>query len=184
MKMLWAGAGLAGLLLFTGPAAAEPSAVERQVRTLLRAPEAVPSAEEWKRMGPAAEEALRKVALDESALALVRGRAASALVLFKSAGAKQTLVALATDPKQPWLVRGKAARSLAVAYGDESVEIIAPLLSDTMPRLREAAVKALGLVDTAKSRAALGARASVESDSHLRGLIQATLKRAGNGGAR
>jgi hypothetical protein len=171
--------GLTLVLALAAPAAqAAPSAkLTRQVHTLLNAPEHVPSAAEWQKLGPDAAEVLRSVALDEKTLLLRRGRAATALAYFPSTDSKAALVALVGADRVPWLLRGKAAGALAAAWRAEALAPLAPLLAHDHKRLREAAVKAVGLVETDEARALLEARLAKEKNDSLKKLIQATLAR-------
>jgi HEAT repeat protein len=161
-------------------ATASPSATTtRRVSTLLAAPEHVPDAAEWQRLGPEAADELRAIARDERALVLRRGRAVTALAHFPNVATHQTLVALVRDERAPWLLRGKAAQSLASAYPAEAIEHLAPLLAHPETRLREAAIKAVGSLESAESRAALATRADVESKPYLVALIRDSLSRGG-----
>jgi HEAT repeat protein len=178
--------GLTFSLALALPASAAPSAkVEQQVQVLLSAPEHVPTAAEWQKLGPDAADVLRTVALDSKTLVLKRGRAAAALGFFKSESSKQVLIAIAADTKAPWLLRGKAARTLASSWQNESLPVVQPLFSSDNKRRRAAAVKALGLVPTKESRQLLTSRSKVEKDAYVRDLIAQTLERvAPKGGSR
>ena len=183
MKRILIGLTLALALSATATVSAEPSAkVQRQVHTLLNAPEHVPSAAEWQRLGPDAAEVLVNVLVDGKTLALKRGRAASALAHFASETSKQALVTVVGDGDAPWILRGKAARTLAVSYQGDALVHVAPLLGADHKRLREAAIKAVGLVKVKQSRSLLEGRLSAEKDKYLRGLIETTLKRLAKGG--
>jgi hypothetical protein len=185
------GAALAltvSLTLSVDGAAAPSVKVTKQVHVLLNAPEHVPSAQEWKDLGPDAAEVLRGVALNKKALVLKRGRAAIALTNFKSSESKTVLAQLVSDSNGYWLLRGKAAYAMATSFGSESLSHIQPLLDHDNTRMREAAVKAVGLVKTKESKTLLEARLKVESEKHIRTLINATViklsKEIAKGGAK
>jgi hypothetical protein len=155
--------------------AAAPAKVTKQVHVLLNAPEYVPSAQEWKALGPDAAEVLREVALDKKVLVLKRGRAAIALTNFKNADSKAVLTQLVANDKVHWILRGKAAYSMATSFGSASLAHVEPLLAHKNHRMREAAVKAVGLVKTKESKALLEARLKIESKKHIRALLTVTV---------
>lgn len=177
MKRFLIGMTLALALAAPNAMAAPSEKVTQQVHTLLSAPEDVPSAAEWQKLGTDAAEVLRTIALDEKTLVVKRGRAAVALQYFKSDASQQTLVTLVQNDKAFWLLRGKAARSLVVSYGDAALTHVQPLLAHDSKRLREEAIKAVGLVASEQSRAVLTARLPQEKSDHLKGLIRDTLSR-------
>jgi len=156
--------------------AASPE-VEQQVMTLLRAPDTKATEADFKAIGPEVDDALRDIAMDKKRLVGHRGRALEALVYFKSAETRQVLETLTADAKQYWVVRGRAARTLALSYQKDALGSIAPLLNDKSKRVREAAIKAVGMVPVAESSALLKARLPEESSKYLEGLIKKTLTR-------
>ncbi len=184
MKRFLLGMTLALALAAPNANAAPSEKVTQQVHTLLSAPEDVPTPAEWQKLGSDAAEVLRTIALDEKTLVVKRGRAAVALQYFKSDASKQTLVSLVQNDKAFWLLRGKAAKSLVIGYGDAALPHVQPLLGHDHKRLREEAIKAVGLHASAQSRAALSARLPHEKNKHLESLIRETLARLSKGGSR
>jgi HEAT repeats len=177
MKRSLMGITLAVALLAPAAAHAASAKVTQRVMTLLTAPDTTATATDWKAIGPEAEEALRDIALDGKKLALHRGRALTALVHFKSVASRQALEAVAADAKTPWVARGKAANTLAKSYGADALSSIAPLLSHSHKRMREAAIKAVGLVRAPASKTLLNSRLAQEKNDYLKGLIKTTLTR-------
>lgn len=156
--------------------AASPE-VEQQVMTLLRAPDTKATEADWKAIGPEVDDALRDIAANDKVLAGHRGRALEALVYFKSAETRKVLETLAGDAKQFWVVRGRAARTLVLSYQKGALEKVAPMLNDSNKRVREAAIKAVGMVRDPQSTALLKARLPKEQSKYLKGLIDETLAR-------
>ncbi|HHH30188.1 MAG TPA: HEAT repeat domain-containing protein [Polyangiaceae bacterium] len=156
--------------------AASPE-VEQQVMTLLRAPDTEATEADWKAIGPEVDDALRDIAMNKKVLAGHRGRALEALVYFKSAETRKVLETLAADGKQFWVIRGRAARTLALSYQKDALSHIAPLLDEDNKRVREAAIKAVGMVRAAESSALLKARLPKEKSKYLERLIDETLTR-------
>ena len=178
MKRFLAGLTLALAIAVPASGAAAPSAkTTRHVHILLNAPEHVPTAAEWQGLGSDASEVLASVALDKKTLVLKRGRAATALMYFKTAASKQALTSIVTDAKSSLLLKGKAARSLAVSYQADALTHIEPMLSHDNKRMREVAIKAIGLVPASRSASMLRARLDKEKNDHLRGLLSATITR-------
>jgi hypothetical protein len=176
------------LLALAVPATADaaPSAqVTRQVNTLLSAPEYIPTAADWTKLGDEAGEVLISVVSNDKATALKRARAASALVHFKGDAAKQALSQIVNDDKAYWLLRSKSALALAISYQGDALGAISPLLGHDNKRMREGAIKALGEVDTAASKQLLQSRRAAEKSSYLKDLIDTTLTRMNaKGGAK
>lgn len=161
----------------TSTAAAASPEVEQQVMTLLRAPDTEATEADWKAIGSEVDDALREIATDKKVLAGHRARAVEALVYFQSAETRKVLETLAGDAKQFWVVRGRAARTLVLSYQKGALGHVAPLLNDDNKRVREAAIKAVGMVRDAQSTALLKARLPKEQSKYLRSLIDETLAR-------
>lgn len=177
MKRLLTTMGVALALTFSVGAQADPSPeVRERVNMLLRAPEYTGSEADWKAIGPDAAEVLRDVVVDDHQLVSRRGRAAIALGFFPSDATKATLTSVIQSDAH-WVVRGRVARTLAVLSPTEAVALMKPLLRHDQARMREAAIKAYGLIPTAASRAALEGRLPDEKKESLQTLIRSTVAR-------
>lgn len=175
MKRSFLGIVFAIALAAPSVAAAPSAGVTRQVHTLLNAPEHVPSAAEWTNLGSEAGEVLRAVAVDGDALLLKRGRAVSALIHFESDATRAVLADLLTNADVQWLLKGKAATAFALAFPEDAVAELEPLVGHDDKRVREGAIKALGLVPSADAQSLLKARLSAETNEHLKSLIQSAI---------
>lgn len=165
-------------LLSTASAAPSATVVE-QVNTLLNAPEYVPTAADWKRVGPDGAAVLRTIARNPKVLVVKRSRAAVSLLHFPSADTSALLRELVTSTKTPRFLRGKGAVALAVHDGATALPILQPLLVASHKRLREAAIRAVIRIDDSKARAALSAHLKVESNGTLRKVIERHLSKGG-----
>lgn len=146
-----------------------------QVKELLAGFEYVPTREDWAKLGPQAAGVLRQIAADPTASATTRARAVSSLGYFPEAGTESFLTALLAADDQPSLLRRKSLRALAFGFGDKALPQITPYLSNEDKRLRESAIRALGLLKVDAAREALQARLSQEPSSYLQETIRKTL---------
>ncbi len=178
MKRSLMGFSLA-LAMFACAATADAASpeVEQQVMTLLRAPDTEATEADYKAIGPEVDDALRDIAMNDKVLAGHRGRALEALVYFKSPETRKVLETLAGDANQFWVVRGRAARTLVLSYQKGALAKVAPMLNDDNKRVREAAIKAVGMVRDAQSTTLLKARLPKEQSKYLKSLIDETLAR-------
>lgn len=154
----------------------QQSTVASRVEALLGGIEYVPTADDWKKIGPEAADELRKIANDPSEAPSVRSRAISSLSHFPSAVNKDFLGKMLADKAQSSLLRRKALRSLSAGYGAESMELVGPYLKVEDKRLRESAIKALGSMKTVEAKTVLQERLSLEKAAYLKEMIQKSLQ--------
>jgi HEAT repeat protein len=110
---------------------------------------------------------------DASEAAIVRMRAVWAARFFATDASRRFLERVARS--ETGLVVRTAADSLAVAFGRSAVAVIAPLLSNGDPAVREGVIRALGRVGGPEAGAALRSHLGAERDADLRALAERTL---------
>jgi len=154
------------------PAPAPDRQIVASAKTLLSGYEAVPSATDWARVGPAEQVAAALMALVQSERTIIAARATSSLDHFARPEVRVFLEARLDDHNLPLTLRGKAAIALAGAFGDDAADAIAPLFAAREPELREDAIRAYRrMVGPAAERFLLG-RAAREPDPRLADLMK------------
>ena len=150
-------------------AAQAPS--KEQVRAMLSGVDTAPSAEAWRRLGP--ETLLTLIALydDPSTPFFVRMRAVSAAAHYPTPATKTFLEAVARAPGQRDLIVRRAIVALGEAFGADALSSVRPYLAHPEPSVREGAARTIAAMDTPAARAALEARANVETDPTVRAAL-------------
>lgn len=189
MKRMITAMGLALLMLVGGLAAPawahdgdavkEPHEVDKklavQVKELIAGLEYAPTREDWEKIGPEAADVLRHIAADPTASASTRARAISSLGYFPEANTESFLSTILAADDQPSLLRRKALRALAFGFGEKALPQITPYLSNEDKRMRESAIRAVGLLKVDAARETLKARLPQEPSSYLQETIRKTL---------
>jgi HEAT repeat protein len=171
----------AGTPIAPGPATTATLADLRpRVVALLSGYEAVPTAEQWKALGPEALTILRQLASDPAELPTRRARAVAGMAYVDNPTASDVLKSFATDDNALPLVRKSAVLALAVRDGTNAVPVISGLLADKDQDVRTGAARALGNTGGPAARSALQGRLDAETDSHVRDEIQKALARTAN----
>lgn len=168
------------LVLVSLPAAAQgPSArsVDRggptleRVRGLLSGVDTMPSDDVWRRLGPDTLATLIALYDDPSTPYFVRLRAVSTGALYPTPAAKTFLEAVARAPGQRDLMVRRALVALGRAFGADALASVRPFLSHPETSVREGAALTIAAMATPAARAALEARASVETDPTVRDAL-------------
>lgn len=157
------------------PTAPAKGDLRSQVEALLSGYERVPTAEDWKRLGPEALEVLEAIFQDPKALPSTRTRAVASMALVDNPAAVQRLVAISADSSVDEQYRSTAALALGRRGGPGAFEAVQPLLDDPSARVRDAAARALGSLGTPKARQVLELRLEKEEDPVVREAIQRSL---------
>lgn len=163
------------ILIAPGVASADPPTKE-QVRQLLSGYESVPGREVWRRFGEDTLLVLAALYDDPSQPAYVRLRAVSVAAHYPIAAARTFLLAVARAPGQSDLFTREAVLALGRAFGDRATTDIAPFLASSELVVREAAVRALGTIGSARAKDLLRRRAVIEPDAHVRAAIERALR--------
>jgi len=144
---------------------------KEQVRALLSGVDTAPSAEAWRRLGP--DTLLTLVALydDPSTPFFVRMRAVSAAAHYPTPATKTFLEAVARAPGQRDLIVRRALVALGEAFGPDALSSVRPYLAHPEPSVREGAARTIAAMGTPAARAALEARANVETDPTVRAAL-------------
>lgn len=144
---------------------------KEQVRAMLSGVDTAPSAETWRRLGP--DTLLTLVALydDPSTPFFVRMRAVSAAAHYPTPATKTFLEAVARAPGQRDLIVRRAIVALGQAFGADALASVRPYLAHPEPSVREGAVRTIAAMGTPAARAALEARANVETDPTVRAAL-------------
>lgn len=161
-----------GLLVAQATAQATARAPSKeQVRAMLSGVDTAPSAEAWRRLGP--ETLLTLVALydDPSTPFFVRMRAVSAAAHYPTPATKTFLEAVARAPGQRDLIVRRAIVALGEAFGADALSSVRPYLAHPEPTVREGAARTIAAMGTPAARAALEARANVETDPTVRAAL-------------
>jgi HEAT repeat protein len=153
----------------TAPLVATAQAPSKeQVRAMLSGVDTAPSAETWRRLGP--DTLLTLVALydDPSTPFFVRMRAVSAAAHYPTPATKTFLEAVARAPGQRDLI---VRRAIGEAFGPDALASVRPYLAHPEPSVREGAARTIAAMGTPAARAALEARANVETDPTVRAAL-------------
>ena len=165
--------GVIGVVLIAGAALASPSRVE--VERVVAGIEHAPSAEDVKRLGAGADQALVAYARDPKVTRLRRLRAIAALRYAPSTVARDFLHAVLAE--QGKALEGVDALDAAAAlgaltpYGRGELAIVVSYLEHGAADVRAAAAHALAQLHEADAVGALTARFSVERDAAVRAAI-------------
>ena len=150
-------------------------ATKEKVEALLAGYERVPTAEDFKVLGPEALTVLEQIYNDASQLPTKRTRAVASMALADSPDAEKKLRDIVIDSKVDSQYRSTAALALAHRAGERALTDLAPLLESKEPRLRDAAARAIGSVGSVDARKSLEERLGKETDPSVREAIQQTL---------
>jgi HEAT repeat protein len=171
---------LAAIILVVGLAgavAAQDANLATKIDTLLGGVEYVPTAQEWKALGPDTAGVLRGIASSESERPSRRARSLSALGYFPSAETRTFLEAMANDNGARTVFRRKALRALAFGYKGEALVFVSKFVAAEDKHLRDAAMKSLADIGTPEAQTALKARLKVEKAEFVRETIEQSLAR-------
>lgn len=149
--------------------------MEASVNALLNGYERVPTAEDWKRLGPTAYTVLDRLIASPDTLPSVKSRAISSLVHVQNPEALPRLEGLVKDAALAPPLRATAVLALAARGGQPTQTTLAPLLQNPDARVREAAARALGRLASPTAREALELRLADEKDTAVRQAIEAGL---------
>jgi len=165
---------LLSVLLVSTAASADPPSVA-QVRAMLSAFEAGPSAAQWQALGPETLSVLEQLYDDEGQQPFVRLRAVQAAGHFPSDTSRAFLKRVASEGQNDLLIRA-ALRTLARAFGGTALGDIRPFLTHRTASVREGAVLALGAIETPRARFLLRSRLERERDPTVKATLQRTLR--------
>lgn len=153
-----------------------PEELRPKVEALLNGYEYVPTAEDWKRLGPNALTVLQDIAKDTTQLPTRRTRAVASMGQVDNPNAGQTLTAMVSDVKVDARYRATAIEALGARLGDKALPTVKPYLSATNVELREATARTLSRMTTPDARKSLESRLEKEQDAAVREAIQRGLK--------
>lgn len=165
----------------TDAARAAPAVTVERVQAMLGAYEAMPSRDEWVRLGPEVVPIVIAISKDADAPTFRRVRALTVLGHFATADALARLATVASADASPSMQR-TAVLALAKAAPDAAMPIIAAALGSPDPFLRQTAAKALGSIGTPEAAAQLRGLLARETDAAVRAQARHEL-RAGHGEA-
>jgi HEAT repeat protein len=157
------------------PPAATPENVRAKVEALLAGYEYVPTAEDWKKLGPVALKVLDEIYANPKELPTKRSRAVASMGQVDHPEAARHLSAIMKDTSAPSEYRSTAVAAYAHREGPAAVTEIEPMLGDSDKEVRRAAIKTIGKLGGTSSRKALEQRLEVEEDEALREAIQRSL---------
>jgi hypothetical protein len=127
-----------------------------QARTLLSAYHALPTREQLEAaLGAAAQGALWAIVRDEEGSALHRDRAVVALAAWPDDTLRQYLDEVLTTAGEDDMDRHRAITVYTRAFGDASLDVIAPLLAEGSLQVRLTAIDAVQGIGTPTARALL-----------------------------
>jgi len=141
--------------------------------------EQVPTAAQWRALGPETLRVLVDLYNDRDAPPYVRLRAVTAASSFPSRAARTFLLAVARLPGQSDLFTREAILSLGRAFGARAIDDVAPFLSSPEPVVREGAALCLGRIGTPAAVEALRRRLTVEGHDNVRRTIARSIERSG-----
>lgn len=139
------------LMFLTAPVYGQDKPVKERLILLLSDRHYHPSEEAVKALGPGVIDALKEIALDESALIFRRVRAIHALGYFTDDDITRFLENRASAEGQLIAVRWSALRSLARLNGDKSVNFISRYLEDDNRFTRQVAGHSLKKIGSPKA---------------------------------
>jgi HEAT repeat protein len=148
------------------------------VNALLTGYERVPTAEDWKTLGPEALMVLEQVYADAAALPSTRSRAVASMALVDNPEAAARLRTIIDDPKADVQYRSHAVRALAFRVGEQALPQLETALADSAPAMREAAAMALGRLKSPAARRSLEGRLPNEADEAVREALHRSLGKA------
>ena len=135
-------------------------------------------------VGPDVNELLIDIAGHPRETEIVRAHAVAALSVYPSGRTRAYLRGLLHErtligTRFGNRVRAQAVRSLALAFGDEAIDDVVPLRSDTDPQIREAVARALGDTRSHYAMPILTTWLSQENVLHVRVAIDDAILRIG-----
>ena len=167
---------LALIPAFASAQAPSVSAAKTTLTQWFNGYEFVPSAADFKRVGPHLESALIGLVGDGQQPLHIRARAISALVYSPSNTASMALVMLAESTTAESLLRRKAVRVLGEVYQDRYVDLVVSVYDNAgadLP-LKEACAKSLAAMPGQRAIAARAALHGKASNPLLRGALAPT----------
>ncbi|MFL5318668.1 MAG: HEAT repeat domain-containing protein [Myxococcaceae bacterium] len=153
-----------------------PDDVRAKVMALLSGYEYVPTAEDWKRVGPGALDVLAEIAADSTQLPTRRTRAVACMGQLDTPKASERLTTLVTNEKLEPQYRGTAIEALGAKLGDKALPTVKPFLTASNAELREATARTLSRMKTPEARKTLESRLEKEQDAAVRDAIQRGLQ--------
>jgi len=150
--------------------------VRAGVVELLGSFEVEPTQKDWDKIGPGAADVLVEIAADPRQQPTMRSRAVSSLVHVES-DQHELLQNLLANTDTPVIVRRKAMNVLAIKHPEAAIVALEPFVNSDQPRLRESAIRALGLVARPEARVLLQERLKVEPRKYLKDEIKVSLDR-------
>lgn len=189
VRMFWIQTLFASILALTGCAGKgqpteagklQPSFEENQLRSrveVLLSQSNVGSVGEWKQLGPGALPILEQIYRDPTSPESRRFGAVESLAQVDNPEASTALKGILSDARMPPPYRARAARALGLRDGRSAVQSLRPVLGDSDPLVREAAIKSVADVGGDEARKFLEERLPREEDPNLRAFIQRTLVR-------
>jgi HEAT repeat protein len=157
--------------------ALEDPALRGKVEALLTGYEYVPTAEDWKKLGPGVLPVLEAVFRDAKALPTTRMRAVSSMAFVEDPLAVTTLKTIAAETQTEARYRAKAVLALGQLGGAEAITSLSPVLESPDTTMREAAARALGQAGGPEARRILEGRLEQEEQAEVREAIQQSLTR-------
>jgi len=164
-------AAVVAVAMTTSTAQAQTPSRDR-VRQLLSGYEDMPTAEQWRSLGPGTLEDLVSLYGDASVPPYVRMRTITAAAHFPSPAARTFLLAVARAPGQTDLYVREAVLALGRAFGERAIDDIRPFARSRHAVVREGAAKALGHIGTPAAVEVLRRRLTVEGAEHVRTAIR------------
>jgi HEAT repeat protein len=169
------------VLLLPLPLLAQSTVLTTQERTrilaesLAAAPHC-PSVQKLRSVGADVDSLLTNIALNKTIFLEVRLKAVDCLGYFSNKRSRQVLNSMITDPTFDSPFQQAALLSLARAFGEEAFPLLRSYTDNTDAKTRVVAVKALGIIGSARTRSYLMGLAQSETDPMVQQAIAEALK--------
>lgn len=142
---------------------------EKKVFDLLRGFERLPQKQDFIALDKKeAAEALMKFTLDKSLKMFIRARALASLSYFGGPDAETTIKTVLTNLEEPLALRRTAIQAFGETAGEQSLDILLPMLNDEDKFVREAVILATKQIQSAKVKDAYKARFEIEKEEFLK----------------
>lgn len=162
------------------PAPVVDDRTRNQVLNMLSGIEHFPGPDKWKALNADGIKVLRWVAMDPTHWPIRRARAVIALGHIGGEESRELLVqVLALNDRIAPMLKRHAMSALAHGWGERAIDWIQPHLADSDFFVREAAVRSLAAIGTARAFELIRERKAVEPEAALRKTITQALESAG-----
>jgi hypothetical protein len=135
-----------------------------------------PSVQKLRAVGADVDSMLTNIALNKTVRLEVRLKAVDCLGYFSNKRSRQVLNSMITDPTFDSPFQQQALLSMARAFGEEVFPLLRSYTDNTDVKTRLVAVKAIGLIRSARTRAYLEGLAQTETDPMIQQAIAEALQ--------